>query len=93
MQKTTALLSLSLSLSFLMGCHQDTPKAPVTDPKVSTTPQPTNEHPDPNNQDCAAIKDPAQAENCRLWKSVEAARKKHNSDNVVKHSPGSIQQP
>jgi uncharacterized lipoprotein YajG len=89
----TALLSLSLSLSFLTGCQANAPTAPVTEPKATTSQPRTNEHPDPTNKDCAAISDPAKAEDCRLWKSVEAARKKHNSDNVVKHSPGSIQQP
>lgn len=93
MWRTAALLSFSLSLALLTGCHADTPTAPATDPKLSTSPPPTNNNPDPTNRDCAAISDPAQAEDCRLWKSVAAAKKKHNSDNVVKHSPGSIQQP
>jgi hypothetical protein len=94
MTKTAALITLSLSLSVLAGCHQATPTpAPITEPKASTTPQPTNANPDPTNRDCDAIKDPAQAADCRFWKGVAAAKKKHNSDNVVKHSPGSIQQP
>ena len=92
MQRKTAL-SLSLSLTLLMGCHKDAPQTPVTEPKASTHPQPTNDNPDPTNKDCAAISDPAQAEDCRLWKGVAEAKKKHNSNNAVKHSPGSIQQP
>ena len=94
MTRTAALLTLSFSLFAFAGCHQAAPTpAPITEPKASTTPQPTNANPDPNNRDCAAIKDPAQAEDCRFWKGVAAAKKKHNSDNAVKHSPGSIQQP
>ncbi len=82
---TTALLSLCLSLPLLAGCRTEAPKA--------ETIQPTNVKADPNSRDCEAIKDPAQAEDCRMWKGIAAAKKKHNSDNVVKHSPGSIQQP
>ncbi len=93
MRRTTARLSISLALCFIVGCHGDAPKASVADPKASKSPPPTNANPDPTNKDCAAISDPAQAEDCRLWKSVAEARRKHNSDNVVKHSPGSIQQP
>ena len=92
MKKTLAFISLGLSVS-LLGCRTDPPKAPVTAPKASTSSQPTNENPDPTNKDCNAIRDPAQAEDCRLWKRVAEAKKKHNSDNVVKDNPGSIQQP
>ncbi len=92
MTKTTISFALSLSLTVLIGCHSDTPATPAAQPaKVSV--QPTNENPDPNNRDCAAIKDPAQAEDCRLWKGVATAKKKHNSDPAVRHSPGSIKQP
>jgi hypothetical protein len=76
-----------------MGCHADAPKTTAADPKASTSLEPTNDNPDPTNKDCAAISDPAKAEDCRLWKGVAEAKKKHNSNNVVKHSPGSIQQP
>jgi hypothetical protein len=92
MQNTTLFIA-TLSLCFLAGCHSDAPTSPVAQPQPQSTEKRTNANPDPNNQDCAAIKDPAQAENCRFWKGVAAAKKKHNSDNVVKHSPGSIQQP
>lgn len=84
MKTSTALLSLCLSLPLLAGCHTEAPKA--------ETIQPTNGKADPSG-DCAAIKDPAQAEHCRFLQEVEADKKKHNSNNVVKHSPGSIQQP
>ncbi len=93
MKSMTTLLSVSLSLSFLMGCHASKPTAPGTEPKATTSPQPTNGNLDPTNKDCNAIQDPALAEDCRLWKRVAEAKKKSNSTNVVKHSPGSIQQP
>ena len=93
MLKPTILLSLSLALCFVAGCHTDQPKAKAVDPKAGTTLQPTNEKLDAASRDCAAISDPAQAEDCRLWKRVAEAKRKHNSNNVVKHNPGSIQQP
>lgn len=93
MKNAIALLALSFSMTLLAGCEANTPKVASPEPKATTSQPPTNEHPDPTNKDCAAIADPAKAEDCRLWKSVEAAKKKHNSNNVVKHSPGSIQQP
>ena len=88
-----APLALSLLLTIMAGCHSNTPKQAIPQPSANTTPQPTNAAPDPNNQDCAAISDPTLAEDCRFRKQVQAAKKKHNSDPVVKHSPGSIQQP
>jgi hypothetical protein len=93
MTKTKAPIALSLLLTVFLGCHLNTPSAPATTPDAKGSVQPTNENPDPANKDCAAIKDPAQAEDCRLWKGVAAAKKKHNSDPAVKHTPGSIQQP
>ena len=93
MLKTTILLSLSLSICLVAGCHTDPPKATAADPKAGTTLQPTNQPLDAASRDCAAISDPAQAEDCRLWKRVAEAKRKHNSTNVVKHNPGSIQQP
>ena len=90
MTRTKAPFALSLILTALMGCHSNAPSKPL--PRLCPL-QPTNEHPDPTNQDCAAITDPALAEDCRFRKEVEAAKKKHNSNPVVKHSPGSIQQP
>lgn len=89
MTRTRLHFALSLILTALMGCHSDAPKAPA----AIVSPQPTNALPDPTNQDCAAISDAALAEDCRFRKEVEAAKKKHNSNPVVKHSPGSIQQP
>ncbi len=41
-----------------------------------------------NNPNLAAL-----AEDCRFRKQVADERKKNNTDNVVKHSPGSIAQP
>ena len=93
MLKPTILLSLSLALCLVAGCHTDQPKATATNPKAGTTLQPTNEKLDAASRDCAAISDPAQAEDCQLWKRVAEAKRKHNSNNVVKHNPGSIQQP
>ena len=93
MKKTSVPLSTALLLSLLAGCHADSTKAPILEPKAATSQHPTNQDPDPSNEDCAAIKDAAQAENCRLWKGIAAAKKKHNSDPVVKHKPGSLQQP
>jgi hypothetical protein len=87
------ILSLSLAMLFsLTGCHADAPKTTVTtQPKAS--PQPATGKPDYSKQDCDTLPDPAQAQDCRFWKQVEAAKKKHNSTPVVKRSPGSIQQP
>lgn len=65
----------------------------MPEPKAATAQPATNENADPNDKDCVAIKDPALAEDCRIRKGIAAARKKHNSDPVVRHSPGSIQQP
>ena len=90
--KTPALiLSVSLSLSLLTGCR--TPQVPSTNPSASITTQPAKATTDPALKDCEAISDPAQAEDCRLWKGVAQAKKKSHANNVVKHSPGSIQQP
>ena len=91
MKTATATLSISLSLSLLMGCR--TTQVPATNPNASTTIQPTKATNDPALKDCEAISDPAQAEDCRLWKGVAQAKKKSHANNVVKHSPGSIQQP
>jgi hypothetical protein len=93
MTKTKTPITLSLLLTVIVGCNANTPPSPATTPGAKVSAQPTNENPDPNNKDCSAIKDPAQAEDCRLWKGVAAAKKKHNSDPAVKRSPGSIQQP
>ena len=91
MKTATAILSVSLSLSLLTGCR--TPQVPATNPNASTNPQPAKATTDPALKDCEAISDPAQAEDCRLWKGVAQAKKKSHANNVVKHSPGSIQQP
>lgn len=91
--KIRELLTITLFVGSIAGCHTDTPKAAVPEPKATNAQPATNANPDPNNRDCEAIKDPAQAEDCRMWKGIAAAKKKHNSNNVVKHSPGYIQQP
>ena len=91
MKTATAILSISLSLSLLAGCRSS--QVPATNPNPSTTTQPTKATTDPALKDCEAISDPAQAEDCRLWKGVAQAKKKSHANNVVKHSPGSIQQP
>ncbi len=93
MNRPKAPFALALLLPALIGCNANTPKPAVATPDANVSAHPTNENPDPNNKDCAAIKDPALAEDCRLWKGVAAAKKKHNSDPAVKHTPGSIQQP
>jgi outer membrane murein-binding lipoprotein Lpp len=93
MQKQFVLVPAALLLCILAGCHSEAPTTPAAQDHIQSTAKPTNGNPDPNDRDCTAIKDPAQAEDCRFWKGVAAAKKKHNSDNVVKHSPGSIQQP
>ena len=95
MSKPTALLLAFLLLSLLVGCDAGRPPAaaPVSSPKATTSRPLINDNSDPDHRDCAAIKDAAEAENCRLWKGIEAAKKRHNSDPAVKHNPGSIQQP
>ena len=93
MKNTRSFFALSMMVCLLAGCHSSTTQTAAPEPKATNTQPATNANPDPNNRDCDAIKDPAQQEDCRLWKSVAAARKKHNSDPVVKHSPGSIKQP
>ena len=95
MTKTAAFLTLSLSLSFLMGCRQDasTP-APIAEPKANVLPQqPKGSDQDPTKLDCKAISDPVAAEDCRFRKEVAEDKKKHSSNYVGKHSPGSIKQP
>ena len=91
MKTATAILSISLSLSLLAGCRSS--QVPAANPNPSTTTQPAKATTDPALKDCEAISDPAQAEDCRLWKGVAQAKKKSHANNVVKHSPGSIQQP
>jgi PBP1b-binding outer membrane lipoprotein LpoB len=87
MTKTAALLTLSFALSFLAGCHQDTPTpASVTQTPASPTTAPTP-------QDCAAIADPAQAEDCRFRAEVLKKRQASKAAPVVKHAPETIQQP
>ena len=89
MTKPAALLTLSLSLSFLAGCHKDTPNttpAPITQTPASPTTASTP-------QDCAAIADPAQAEDCRFRAEVLKKRQASKAAPVVKHAPGTIQQP
>lgn len=95
MTKYTALLTLSSSLFFFAGCRQATP-APgaITEPKANLSPQqPKGSDQDPTKLDCKAISDPVAAEDCRFRKEVAEDKKKHNSNYVMKHSPGSIKQP
>ena len=84
MTKTAVLLTLSSSLSFLAGCHKDTP---------NTTPASITQTTAPTPQDCAAIADPAQAEDCRFRAEVLKKRQASKAAPVVKHAPGTIQQP
>ncbi len=93
MKTATAILSIFLSLSLLAGCRSSQVPATNPNPNPSTTTQPAKATTDPALKDCEAISDPAQAEDCRLWKGVAQAKKKSHANNVVKHSPGSIQQP
>lgn len=89
MNRITAPIALLLFSSALAGCHNDTPKttpAPITQtPARPTTP--------PTAQDCAAIADPAQAEDCRFRAEVLKKRQASKAAPVVKHAPGTIQQP
>ena len=95
MTKTAALITLSLSLSLLAGCRQTAPTpAPITEPKANVSPQqPQGSDQDPTKLDCKAISDPVAAEDCRFRKEVAEDKKKHSSNYVGKHSPGSIKQP
>jgi hypothetical protein len=87
MTRTKASFTLSLFLAALMGCHANAPQTPA----VQQSPKSTDATPPP--QGCAAITDPALAEDCRFRAEVEAKRKKSKASPVVKHSPGTIQQP
>lgn len=89
---TTARLVLFSALCVSMaGCKSSVPTQPagVTQPATTVTPPVANT---PKN-DCEAISDPVLAEDCRFTKKVEAEKKRHNVNPVVKHSPGAIQQP
>ena len=92
MNKTTKLTLLSAVYVILTGCKSGTPTT-TPQPAQSTTIPAKPAVTAPQLDSCDAIPDPVQAEDCRFDKKVAAAKKKHNSNNVVKHSPGSIQQP
>ena len=80
-----------IALLILTGCKA-TPDA--NHPQVITPTQPKAAGAaDPTKTGCAAISDPVLAEDCRFRKQVADERKKNNTDNVVKHNPGSIAQP
>ena len=95
MNKTKSLMLLSAECITLAGCKSAVPTQPTAAPQpTQTTTTPAKPAANaPKLDDCDAILDPVQAEDCRFDKKVAAAKKKHNSSNVVKHSPGSIQQP
>lgn len=89
MYRTAVAIALLLFSTALVGCHTDTPKAspaPITQKPASATTA-------PSPQDCAALTDPAQAEDCRFRAEVLRKRKESKATPVVKHSPGTIQQP
>ncbi len=84
--KTKVSFALPFLLTALMGCRSDAPKSPVVQTPTSATTQ-------PKPQGCDAISDPAAAEDCRFRAEVLKKRQKSNASPVVKHSPGTIQQP
>ncbi len=87
----TASVVLLTVLGSLTGCKRTQPKAGAT-PQVNVSPQIGSDQ-DPTKLNCDGISDPAAAEDCRFRKEVAEDKKKHNSNYVVKHSPGSIKQP
>ena len=92
MNKTTNLMLLFTVCAILAGCKSTQPTAAPQPAQSTTTPTQPQAN-TPKVDSCDAIADPVMAEDCRFDKKVAAAKKKHNSNNVVKHSPGSIQQP
>jgi hypothetical protein len=84
--KTKVAFALPLLLSAFMGCNSAAPKS-------QTVQTPTSANTPPKPQDCAAISDPAAAEDCRFRAEVQKKRQKSNASPVVKHAPSSIQQP
>ncbi len=86
----TSLILLTV-LGTLTGC-KTTPPTAVT-PQTNVSPQPKGSDQDATKLNCDGISDPAAAEDCRFRKEVAEDKKKHNSNYVVKHSPGSIKQP
>lgn len=95
MNKTTNLMLLSTVCVIFAGCKSGVPTQPSSAPQpAQSTTTPAQPHASaPKADNCDAISDPVLAEDCRFDKKVAADKKKHNSNNVVKHSPGSIQQP
>ncbi len=77
------------------GCKTGSPTQPTANQQPAQSSSAPVQAPtsSPQVDNCDAISDPVLAEDCRFDKKVAAAKKKHNSTNVVKHSPGSIQQP
>ena len=86
MTNTKIFVALPLLLAALTGCHSDAAKSPTEPAPSSATTQTTP-------QGCDAIADPAAAEDCRFRAEVLKKRQKSNASPVVKHSPGTIQQP
>ena len=65
MTKTAALLTLSFSLSFLAGCHQNPPTpAPITELRLRKRLRSPTHGPDPTR--LCSYRRPAQAEDCRF---------------------------
>lgn len=93
MKQITVAIFLSAISIGLSGCRTDTPKTATPQPQQQQPQTPQASQPTQKVTDCDAIPDPGQAEDCRFLKKVEAAKKRNKSDYVVKHSPGSIQQP
>ncbi len=90
--RITSLILLT-AIGTLTGCKGTQPQ-PVPAPNANVSPQqPKASDQDPTKLDCKSISDPAAAEDCRFRKEVAEDKKKHSSNYVVKHSPGSIKQP
>lgn len=88
--RITSLILLT-AIGTLTGCKGTQPQPA---PNANGSPQqPKASDQDPTKLDCKSISDPAAAEDCRFRKEVAEDKKKHSSNYVVKHSPGSIKQP
>ena len=91
--KTNAFIMLPILLAGLIGCHGNAPAVPAVQNPSSASPSSTKTSVQPTPQGCDAISDPAAAEDCRFRAEVLKKRAKSNASPVVKHAPGTIQQP